>query len=144
MNFEFSTEGIDTSDRYALIPKGDYTAVASSAEVKSTKSGEGQFLEVKFTIVDGPCEKRVIYDRFNFKNASKEAETIGKQQLARFLAAIGKTHIKDTHEVLDILLTISIGVQTRKDNGEDTNRIVKYSKRDVVASVTQGSSTKPW
>ena len=150
MEFTFSTTDVDTSDNYGLLPKGDYIACAVAAEVKTTKSGEGQFLEVRFQILEGSYKGRTIFDRYIFKNPSAEAEKIGKQQLARFLEAIGKQHIRDTQEVLDIPLVLSIGTTTRKDNGEDTNRVVKYSKSSPVASYTQQQpqspqvNNKPW
>lgn len=151
MNFEFDASSIDTTDKYSILPKGDYSACAVAAEIKETKSRDGKFLEVKFQILAGEYKGRIIFDRFNFLNPSTEAENIGKQQLAKLCHAIGKATVTDTADLLDIPVLITIGITTRKDNGEDANRVVRYANLNPVASYTQQTqpqssklSTKPW
>ena len=50
-----------------LLPEGKYIALISKVELKDTKAGNGQYLNVQFTIVDGQLKGKIFFDKINIR-----------------------------------------------------------------------------
>ena len=138
------------------IPNGRYQAIATSADRKRTKSGNGWFWELTFTIAEGQYEGKTIVHRFNMVNPSEEAVAIGRSHLKRYLDSIGNLNPLDESELCNI--TVWIEVECKKSSyvnrkGEQAeginNEIVKidpYSNAPPPpkAATTGQSSVPPW
>lgn len=75
----------------SILPAGSYTAVVTGVETKNTKSGDGQYIQVEFTISSHGNEGRKIWDNFNIKNANQKAVDIGLGKLKSMALAMGFT-----------------------------------------------------
>ncbi len=72
---------------YEVLPADKYLLVVERAEVKDTKAGNGQFVNMGFKIITGPYENRWLWHCFNIENPSAKAVEIGLSQLKSFLGA---------------------------------------------------------
>ena len=54
----FNATDIDTTSQFDAIPAGDYEAMVTASELKATKDGTGQYLELTLEIQSGPSQGR--------------------------------------------------------------------------------------
>lgn len=108
----------NTSD---VIPTGKYDVVISRTETKPTKSGNGEYLQLEFTIIQGPYADRKVWSRLNLDNPNPVAVSIAKAELSAICRAVGVLTPSDSSELQDIPLNIDIRVEKRADTGGETN-----------------------
>ncbi len=124
--FEFDASEIPAAERpFELLPAGWYSATITGAEVRATKTGTGSYLRVEFTVADPAGRK--VWSNYNVRNANSAAETIGRQQLAELLRAVGKPKLGDTDELLGSPVSIKVKVREAA-NGYDASNEVAGSK----------------
>lgn len=128
------------------LPDHECTAQIKASEVKTTKAGTGQFIALTLELLDGPHKGRQVWDNINIKNPDKTCQDIGNATLAAIrIAAFGtKKKIADTAELHGIPMRIKIGSVKRKDNGEMSNVIKKYSNLTAAPSTGGGASVPSW
>jgi hypothetical protein len=142
----FNANEVEPSVGFDPIPAGKYLAVITESEMKATKAGTGQYLELVFEVAEGPYKGRKLWDRLNIHNPNKTAEQIAKGQLSALCRAVGVMEPRDSVELHGLPLTITVVQKTRSDTGEPSNEIKKYEKRDAVIGTPQQAAggTPPW
>jgi hypothetical protein len=126
MEFQFDASEVPAAERsFELLPAGWYSATVTGAEVRATKTGTGSYLRVEFTVADPAGRK--VWSNYNVRNQNSAAETIGRQQLAELLRAIGKPRLGDTDELLGSAVSIKVKVREAA-NGYDASNEVSGSK----------------
>lgn len=126
MQFDFDASEVPAAERsFELLPAGWYTATITGAEVRQTKTGTGSYLRVEFTVSDPAGRK--VWSNFNVRNQNSAAETIGRQQLAELLRAVGKPRLGDTDELIGSTASIKVKVREAA-NGYDASNEVSGSK----------------
>ncbi len=117
-------ERLDTSQP---VPKGEYFAKVVDSDLKTTKAGTGQYVELTWEInghvVSGAAKNRKIWQRINIRNDNPEAERIGKQELNRLVKASGLTQINDTSELHGRELIIGVKIEPARGQYEASNGI---------------------
>lgn len=112
----FSVSDLPQSDRnYDLIPEGWYTVKITQADVKPTKSGTGEKIDVRYDILGPTQQGRVIFGSVNIRNQSAQAEQIGRQQLGEIMRAIGLERIENTDQMIGGELQIKIKIKQPSD-----------------------------
>ncbi len=142
----FDANAVDPNFTFDPVPAGKYTAVITASEMKPTKKGTGQYLELTFQIIEGEHKGRSLWARLNLDNPDATAVRIARAELSAICRAVGVLAPKDSVELHNLPLTIKVGVKNRDDNGEPTNVIKGYEKKGVaaprVAAATNGKA--PW
>jgi hypothetical protein len=150
----FDANNVDPSVALDPIPAGKYIAVITETEMKPTKAGGGKYLQLTFQIIDGEHKGRLVWARLNLENKSEMTVKIARGELSAICRAVGVMAPKDSVELHNIPLEISVGLKKRDDNGEFANVIKGYGKKGasggggatgarVSAGVGPGS-TPPW
>ena len=85
----FSRDELPVSQGFDPIPAGWYTATVTGAELKDTKAGDGQYINVQYTVLGPEYQGRVIFGLINIRNASTKAQEIGMSNINSLMAAIG-------------------------------------------------------
>ena len=159
--FSFTTDGIEApSDpaNYEVIKEGMYKAMILSSEVRLTKAGTGEMIELTWEIQEGPYASRKIWDRLNIKNPNPKAEEIAQRDLAAICRSFGKVGITDTEELHDKLAMIKVVVRPPSNGYMESNEIKAYAPvgpQAAPAPATQASAVatsapdapagkKPW
>lgn len=144
---DVENEGTAIAGNFDPLPNGNYEAIITAAELKAAKTGNGEYLEVVFEIIEGIHTGRKIWNYLNIKNKSDIASKIARQQLASICKAIGLMNPQDTSELLDKPLVITV----RIDKQDTTrNKITAYASSDgthaevVEEQPKPAAKKKPW
>lgn len=159
----FSINSLPQDERnYDLIPEGWYTVKMTQADVKPTKSGTGEKIDIRYDIMGPTQQGRVIFGSVNIRNQSPQAEEIGRQQLGRIMRAIGLDEIENTDQLIGGELQIKITIKQPSDKdraaGYDRtkNEISGYKacegrsaplpspSTSAPTSSGSGAATPPW
>ena len=131
------------------IPSGKYVAVITESEMKPTKSGTGNYLQLTFQIVEGEYANRLLWVRLNLDNPNATAVEIARRELSSICRSVGVLVPTDSADLHNSPCLIHVRVKRRSDTGELQNEIKGYSKKDAVAqpiaaSDVGNSSDPPW
>ena len=127
------------------VPSGKYVAMIIDSENKPTKAGTGHYLQLTFEILEGDYKGRLLWARLNLDNPNAQAVQIARAELSAICRAVGVLQPKDSVELHNLPLTISVRCKKRTDSEEMANEIRGYSKKEVAgAGVQAASNTPPW
>ena len=142
----FDANTVEPRTAMEAIPAGKYLAVISASEMKPTKAGTGQFLQLVFTIIEGELRNRQVWARLNLENPNELAMKIAQAELSAICRAVGIMAPNDSVELHNLPLVIRVKCKRRKDNDEISNEIGGYEKREAVTGKPQQAQTNtpPW
>lgn len=126
LNFE-SYEFVEgTNNEYDLLPDGWYSASIKEVDLRTTKAGNGNYLNVRYDIMGPTHAGRVVFGMITVRNPNQTAERIGREQLSSLAAAIGMKEMPhDTDELVGG--TLMINVKTRKsEQYGDSNEVKDF------------------
>lgn len=140
----FDATKVDPNTSFEPIPAGKYTAVITASEMKPNKAGTGQYLELTFTIIEGEHQNRQLWARLNLEHPNEVAVKIARGQLSAICRAVGVLQPRDSVELHNLPLMITVKCKRREDTGDITNEITNFTKREQQASSNALSDTPPW
>lgn len=129
----FNANEVDPNFALEPIPAGKYLAAVVDSESKQTKNGGGQYLQLSFQILEGEYKGRFVWARLNLDNVNATTVRIARAELSAICRAVGVLAPKDSVELHNIPVVITVGLKKRADNGEMGNIIKSYSKKDAAA-----------
>ena len=135
--FQFNAAEVEPQQSFAPLPAGIYVAQITDVEIKDTKAGTGQYLQITWEIADGECRGRKVWDRLNVSNANAEAERIGRQQLSALCHAIGVLQVQDTNQFHGKAARIRVTVRKDATYG-DGNDVKGYEAAGARPMPTGG------
>lgn len=115
------------------LPEGWYTVKITGAELKTTKSGNGQYIAVRYDVLAPTHQGRVVFGNLNIRNANPKAEEIGRKQLGELMRAIGLTSVTDTDQLVGGVCEIKLVI--RQQEGYEPSNDVKAYKSNGAAPV---------
>lgn len=142
----FNANAVEPNADFDPIPAGKYVAVITGSEMKPTKAGNGSFLELTFQVVEGEFKGRLLWARLNLDNPNPLTVKIARGELSALCRAVGIMEPKDSCELHNLPLVISVRQKTDAD-GEVRNEIRGYLKRETAngAKPSQAANpTPPW
>ena len=144
----FDASQVEPTASFDPIPAGKYLAAITESEMKATKTGAGSYLQMTFTVLDGEYKNRVLWARLNLNNPNATAVKIARSELSAICHAVGVMQPRDSVELHNIPLLITVKVKKREDTGELTNEIKGYEPKAAAAGQPQQapvtSNTPPW
>ncbi len=142
----FDANNVEPATDFEPIPAGKYLAVIVGSEMKPTKTRAGHYLELQFQLLDGPYKNRLLWSRLNLDNPNRQAVQIAQGELSAICRAVGVLQPKDSIELHNLPLQITVKCKKRDDTGDITNEVRAYTRKDVVVGVPQqeASNTPPW
>ena len=144
----FNANEIEPTAPFEPLPAGTYVAVITDSEMKATKKGDGSYLQFEFTVIEGDCQGRKVWDRLCINHPNDLTQKIAQGNLSAICRAVGVMQPRDSAELHNIPLQIAVKCKKREDNGEFTNEIKGYAAREAAASQPQQApvtnSTPPW
>lgn len=132
------------SQSFGNLPAGRYVVSVNEAELKETKAGSGQYLALKFKVMDGEHEGRVLFSNYNVKNSNAKAQEIGLQQLKNLVEASGRADLLQAKSVTDFEGATAIAVVKHKYDdyaGEDRAFISYFEPMNKTGSNTTAVSS---
>jgi len=145
----FDASNVEPSTDFEAIPAGKYLAIITETEMKPTKSGAGEYLQLAFQIIEGEYKNRNLWARLNLENPNPTAVQIAKGELSAICRAVGVMAPKDSVELHNLPLLITVKLKKRDDTGDIVNEIKGYAKKETAtpagAQPDQArDNTPPW
>ena len=129
----FNAAEVQPQQSFDALPPGRYEAIISASEMKDTKAGTGQYLQLTFDVVGGQYEKRKLWSRLNLVNPNATAVQIAERELSAICHCVGILVPADSEELHDALLVIDVIQELNPMSGQQTNRIKGYSQVSAPA-----------
>ena len=111
------------------IPAGEYLAMIVASEWKTTKAGDGQYLQLEMQVIEGPHANRKFWERLNLNNKNVQAVEIAERTLSAICHAVGKLNANDSEILHDIPMVVKLAVEKGQNGNENT--VVKGYKAIV-------------
>ena len=129
----FNAAAVEPQQSFDALPPGRYEAIISASEMKDTKAGTGQYLQLTFDEVGGQYEGRKLWSRLNLVNPNATAVQIAERELSAICHCVGILVPADSEELHDALLVIDVIQELNPMSGQQTNRIKGYSQVSAPA-----------
>ena len=142
----FNANDVEPASTFDPLPAGKYLAVITSSEMKPTKSGVGKYLELTFQVIEGEFKNRILWARLNLENPNTTTVKIAKAELSAICRAVGVMAPKDSCELHNLPLQVTVKIKKRTDTGELVNEVKGYAKKEAAAGQPQqaAANTPPW
>jgi hypothetical protein len=159
----FDAHSVEPNAGFDPIPAGKYFVAVTGTDMKATKNGKGEFLEIEMQVLEGPHKGRKLWDRLTLRHPNEQTVEIARATLSALCRAAGVMKPKDSVELHNIPVVASVAVKNRDDTGEPSNVIKGYAKRGAsgggaspvavngrpspggpVAAAATNGSTPPW
>ena len=156
----FNANEVEPNTAFEPLPAGKYLAAITDSEMKTTKKGDGSYLQLEFTVLEGNCKGRKVWDRLCINHPTAITQKIARGNLSAICRAIGVMQPKDSAELHNLPLVINVKCKKREDNDELANEIKGYatkkspqsnppapqaeSPQDNAPQNTANNSTAPW
>ena len=133
LNFDASQ--VDPSQPIEAIPSDKYNVAVTKSELKPTKNGNGSYLELEFTVLEGEYRGRKVWDRLCLNHPTPKTVEIARANLSAICHAVGVMKPRDSNELHQIPLTINVKLK-KDDSGMIFNEVRGYSKRESLIPQT--------
>jgi hypothetical protein len=139
---------VEPDNGFEPLPAGEYLVQVTDSELKETKNGLGEYLQLTLQVIDGNYTNRLIFDRINIVNQNPTAQEIGQRQLAALRHAVGKPSAKDSAEFHYVPFIVRIKVRKDDvygDSNEVTGRKAANGQSKTVSTppATQTATQRP-
>lgn len=138
-NLAFDATQIEPQSEFTPLPAGEYLVMISDSEVKATKTGSGQYLQLSLQVLDAPYKGRLIFDRINIQNQSPTAQEIGQRALSALCHAVGILQVNDSAQLHNIPFIVRVSVRPDQQYG-DSNEVKGYKS---ATGAKPSVSTRP-
>ena len=128
---------------YSALPAGTYAAVIADTAFKDAKSSSGKYLECKYQIIDGSHKGRIIFHRMNLVNSNQNTVDIANREFSATKRAVGKIAIKDSEELHNIPLLITLKYVPPKGEYGESNQITKWEPMGGATRTVATATTRP-
>ena len=142
----FNATEVEPTTSFDPLPAGKYLAVITESEMKPTKSGTGSYLQLAFQVLEGQFKNRILWARLNLDNPNQLTVQIAKGELSAICRAVGVLQPKDSCELHNLPLIVTVKCKKREDTGDIVNEIKGYSKKESATGQPQQATndTPPW
>jgi len=144
----FDANTVEPAGDFEPIPAGKYVAVITESEMKPTKAGTGNYLQLTIQIIEGPYQNRLLWARLNLDNPNETARKIAQGELSAICRAVNVLAPNDSLELHNLPLVINVRCKKRADTGEIVNEVKGYSKKESPAAPSNDApaakSSPPW
>jgi Protein of unknown function (DUF669) len=123
----FDVENEEGTPPLTLLPPGKYAAEVVGAYVAPTKNGRGQMVHLRWTIVEGDFENRLIFQSCIIQHDSQDGQKFGRQKFRDVCFSCGITGPVTDLEVLKYKKChVRVGIEKDK-TGEypDKNKVTR-------------------
>jgi hypothetical protein len=144
-SLSFNANDVKPTASFDPIPAGKYLAAIVDSTTKPTKNGAGEYLEIVLEVLEGPYKGRRLWERLTLKHPNDVVVRIASANLSAICHAVAVMTLRDSHELHDLPLSITVALRKRDDNGEMANVVKGFAKREAPASTPRAAAGgAPW
>jgi len=134
---QFNAATVAPSQAFEPLPAGWYNVRIIKSEMKPTSKGDGSYLELSMSVIDGPAANRQLFDRLNLNNKNQTAKDIAYQTLSAICHATGVIQLQDSTQLHGIPLMARVAIKPAEGKYEAGNEIKGYK------AIASGASAVP-
>ena len=136
----FDSNDVEPTGNFEPLPLGEFLVMISASEMKPTKNGEGQYLQLTYDVIDGEYKGRKVFDRLNLVNKNEQAQEIAQRSLSAICRCVGVLHPKNSEELHDKPMVIKLGIRPASGEYQASNVVKGYFRTDGkdLKEVTEG------
>lgn len=138
----FNAAEVEPNTGFDPIPAGEYEVCIVASDMRPTKAGDGQYLNLELQVLTGQYQNRKLFDKLNLQNPNDEAVQIARGTLSSICRAVGVLEPSDSSELHNKAMRAKVVIEKRKDNGEFKNTIKGYKPR-LASPVPQMATAAP-
>lgn len=128
----FDATTVEPSAGFDPLPNGEYDFVIIDSEMKDTKAGDGQYLQLTLECCSEPYKGRLVWDLLNLKNPNAKAAEIAQRTLSAVCRAVGVLKPSDSAELHGILFRAKVSIDKGNGGHEPSNRVKTYLPREAA------------
>ena len=136
----FNANDVEPNSSFEPIPAGKYLATITASETKQNKAGNGSYLELTLSILEGDYQGRQLWARLNLDNPNATAVKIARGDLSAICRAVNVMQPKDSTDLHNLPLVVNVKLKKRADNDELTNEIKGFDPKQSPGSSSTSSS----
>ena len=142
----FDANQVEPAVAFDPIPAGKYLAAIVNSEMKATKSGTGNYLELTFQVLEGEFKGRQLWVRLNLDNPKPQAVKFARAELSAICRAVGVMSPGDSTDLHNLPMIITVRCKKRPDTDEISNEVRGYAKREAASGKPQQAQNDnpPW
>lgn len=122
--YQFNAQEVSPESQFTPLPNGEYPVIITESEMKPTKAGDGEYLQLTLEVVEGQFKGRKMWDRLNLKNPNATAVEIAQRALSQICRAVNHLNLQDTVELHHKPLIAKVAVSS--NNGYESNDVKEY------------------
>lgn len=130
----FNAANVEPATPMDVLPAGKYLCMAIASELKPTKQGSGEYLQITFEVLDGNYKGRKVFERLNIRNSNKTAEDIAQRALSALCHAVGVIDLEDSEQLHNKPVTLEIAIEPAKGDYSASNKVKGYTSAGGQAS----------
>ena len=143
VQLNFDANQVAPLAEYTVLPEGQYLVEITNSCQKQTKAGDGNYLELEYTVLDGEHKGAHHWDRLCLDHPSEKAMKRAHAALSAICHATGVMSLRDTVELHGIPFQITVRNRT-DDNGRVSAEVAAYAPRPTfTASTPQDQQAAP-
>ena len=149
---QYTADPNNVQGDYSPIPAGEYSVHVVNSDMKPTKNGSGNYLELEMEVLDGDQAGRKLFDRLNLDNPNAQAMEIAQRTLNAICVATGKMSISDSTELHNIPMVAVVKVDPPRGEYGASNSIRTYKPAggasapaaQATGNAANSNATPPW
>ena len=127
-SLNFDASAVEPQQSFDALPVGRYEVIITDSEMKDTKAGTGQYLQLTFSVTGGQHDGRKLWSRLNLVNPNATAVGIAERELSAICHCVGIITPADSEELHDRPLIVDVIQELNPMTGQQTNRIKGYAQ----------------
>lgn len=136
--YDFDSTQVEPVAAFAPLKPGDYLVSVVASEWKKTKAGDGEYIALSLSCLEGTSKGRRLYCNLNLKNKSAEAVQIARATLSSLCRAAGVQQIKDTTQLHGIPVIATVTLR------DDRNEVKGFGSRHEKAAEAAATPARPF
>ena len=124
----FDANAVEPNTPRDTLPPGDYLAQIVRSDMKETKNGSGQYLELELAILEGVHTERRLFDRLNLVNSNQQAADIANRTLSSICRATGVMMLTDSEQLHFKAMQVKVAV---RPSGPDRNGVMREAQNEI-------------
>lgn len=148
VQYRFDATHVKPLGEYTPLPEGNHLVEITQSQNRQTKAGDGSYLELEYTVVDGELKGSMHWDRLCVEHPNPKAVGRANAALSAICHSVGVISFTDTIELHHIPFQITIRHRT-DDTGRVSAEVAGYAPRPMIESQftspqSSGVTPKPW
>jgi hypothetical protein len=126
LGMQFDANQVEPNAPFEPVLPDDYVVQIINSEMKLTKDGAGQYLELEMDILDGEFKGRKVFDRLNLINNNPKTVEIAQRTLSAICHATGVMNVTDSEQLHFHPVVVKVIVKPPQGQYSASNEVKGY------------------